>query len=46
MYGNYQSGFVELHEFASSFLLLCGGDTEDKLRKAFAMYPLRSGARL
>lgn len=32
------SGAVELHEFASSFLLLCGGPMELKLQKAFAMY--------
>ena len=32
------SGAVELHEFASSFLLLCGGPMEMKLQKAFAMY--------
>jgi Ca2+-binding EF-hand superfamily protein len=32
------SGAVELHEFASSFLLLCGGPMESKLQKAFAMY--------
>jgi Ca2+-binding EF-hand superfamily protein len=32
------SGTVELHEFASSFLLLCGGPMEMKLQKAFAMY--------
>ena len=32
------SGAVELHEFASSFLLLCGGPMETKLQKAFSMY--------
>jgi Ca2+-binding EF-hand superfamily protein len=38
LFDHDESGTVELHEFASSFLLLCGGSLEEKLQKAFAMY--------
>eukprot|EP01051_Picozoa_sp_SAG22_P005091 SAG22_NODE_293_length_12891_cov_17.337242_6_plen_2071_part_00 len=40
LFDSDQSGFIEMHEFASSFFLVCNDPVDQKLQKAFAMYDM------
>lgn len=37
LFDSDDSGSIEMHEFASSFFLVCSGSVDEKLQKAFAM---------
>jgi Ca2+-binding EF-hand superfamily protein len=46
LFDSDQSGYIEMHEFASSFSLVCSGPVDEKLQKAFAMYDVDASGYL